>query len=466
MNYRFIDKNSSKNIAFLLLLTFIALCVVLYFPIIKAEPFWDDWIFIFVRQRHIFDTSNPINFIKSNLETRSWPVFYSFLWILIKIFKDHYFLYHLTSIGLHAINCFSIYFLFKKLNFKFPFLLSLIYLAHPANLYTVSWIIQIKTLLSIFFILLSSHCLISFHQSKKYIYFIGVILFYLVSVFSKATTVGFVFVLAAYTYFNRRSFSKIFISIAMFISITISVVATFQTAKFYKIDINQSITRDEEIIKNENSRYLPSYTERFAVSLKNLNRYTSFLFYPEKSQSLFQVPTKLLDNRLDIIGFLFFFTIYLSLFYYCFIKKQFNHLYSLIFYFSTLIPFTGIIFIPIFISSNFIPYWLSIPLIGFIPFLTLFLTNQKALYTLVTLIFIYTHSQTYLLSSPENIFLDSINNSPKNFTYPVALIEHYIFTGQCEKARRSYINYSSYLNTKLEYIEIKIFKCVSRGKNQ
>ena len=174
MQQFFKNKIALKNL--LILLLFLTVSIIIYFPTLKSDPLWDDWVFLF--------KSWPIKHVQSweywvwGIHRRSWPVFFTTISLMYKAWGDNFLYYHLTSIVLHSFNGYLLYKCLKKLGGSNVLVISLLYLVHPLNFYTVSWIIQIKTLLCIFFFLISLNLFLDhLKNNSQYQYWLSVIMF-------------------------------------------------------------------------------------------------------------------------------------------------------------------------------------------------------------------------------------------------------------------------------------------------
>lgn len=452
---QFIRKN--KENIFVLFLFFV-ISVIVFFPSILGEPFWDDWIFIFVRQRYQFNSASPLVFFPGGEYAKAWPIFYSCLWFMVKLFHDKYFLYHLTSIALHALNSFLFYQLIKKVRLNYSLLLGLLYLVHPAHLYTVSWIIQIKTLLAIFFFLLCLHLLLWEKVKHHWAKIISAILFYFMSIFSKATTVGFIIpIFFSYRYFKNYIAKKTFLTLVILPIIILAAWATLSTAWNFKINNEIINSSDEKILYESEKAYLPNPAERVLTTTKVFSQYYLFNFLPFDGDQLYQDRVILRNSSLEFA--MIFSTLFATLFLIRFLYLNHFFLFStFLFYLATIIPFCGMIYIPIFDSSNFIPYWLSIPLLGLIPLLSL-IKSKNILIGIILFWSGVTHFQTYNFVHAEKIFIKSIAKNPDSLSASVALIEHYIFTKKCDKAEESYQNFIQSTNFDLTKIKLKLKEC-------
>lgn len=151
-------------------------------PILDNPPFGDDYHHIF---NFSFVTDAPHPFVYFNPWShyfKSWGFSYFVIWILYKCFGGAYVYYHFFNLLLHFTN----YLILQKLlqrSLKFnqykSRLYSLFFLFNPLSVFTVAWIFQLKTLLSVLFILLTLMCIYSFSFKKWYHYGSTILVFFL-----------------------------------------------------------------------------------------------------------------------------------------------------------------------------------------------------------------------------------------------------------------------------------------------
>lgn len=113
-----------------------------------SGPFWDDYQFLFSNPG-IVENTNPFAFwIKGSGFERIWSLGYSQFWFLFHIFKHNYWGYKLTSICFHTLNALLLYRLAKRWNFKYAIWAVCIFLLHPIQVETLSWIFQLNTIVA------------------------------------------------------------------------------------------------------------------------------------------------------------------------------------------------------------------------------------------------------------------------------------------------------------------------------
>ncbi len=462
---------------------FIALTFIIYAPSMMGQPFWDDWVFIFRSLRQQMDATSPLIFFPGGSESKSWPVFYTAIWMMYKTFKTKYYLYHATNILLHGLNGYVLWDIFKKLKLENSFLLALIFLTHPMHLFTVSWIIQLKTVLSIFFFLCAIEFLIRFYKEPKLLKYAGFILCFILSLLTKSTTVAFVVcLLFSWSVFKKKFSRKKFLALFLLPVLFLSSVAVVRTAWTYQVkelltneDVrspsllasSQESKKEMEYVPEEEGDEVPFQKlhaiDKATLSAKLFGRYISFIVFPFEGYYLFQQKTNLTFNSLE-----FLFIVSLSIGFYFLLKylvenKLWIEFLGVLFFFFSLIPFCGIFFIPIFATTNFVPYWLSIPFLGLIPLIGHFIKWKPILIAAIAAGAFTTHWQSYEFINVEDIFINSIAQAPEKKVYQISLIEHYVFTKDCNRARTEYKKFKENDFSKMFCLDIKVRGCSEPG---
>jgi hypothetical protein len=453
---------NKKEKHYLIFAFFLVLSLTVFYPTLYARAFWDDWVFIF-RNDHFFQQSF-LSYFPGGANSRSWPVFYTVMKFFLSIFGDNYFFYHLISILLHGANGFLIWKIFNKLKVQFAFWLAILYLVHPFQVFTVGWVIQFKTIMSVFFFLLTLWFLIKFYIEEKYRFLVFSFCFFGLSLLSKSTTVGFIFLVPMfYRDFEKKFGSKKILLIASpFLVLTFcAIVRTIWSYHFAEIfpQLTSQFGKTEFVKGFETQSYShDTFTDRIVLTFKVLARYLGFLIFPD-SNPIFQkkISTSFTSIEFSIIFGTILFLIYT-------VRDIFNSAdkllrASIVFFLLSLLPFCGFFWIPIFTYSNFIPYWLSVPALGLLPLIPRFIKNGRT-FMLLAVIFgtvSFVHSSD--LKSTDVVFLNSIKHSPEETIYYVALVEQYVYSADCAGAKRTYDKLRMVSQNKEEALLYKVNRC-------
>lgn len=171
----------------------------IYFQVKNGGQIWDDTYLFFGKSWFFRDTGFWyfwINFFR-------WPLFNSILHVLYKNVGMEYVYYHSINMFFHAFNCFLLWYVARKFTKRYAYIIALIYLVHPMNVQNVAWMIQLKSLLSLNFIILSFIAFdLYLNKNKKYAIFLSTF-FYLCSLLTKSFLLHFPFYLVLYLIWKK-----------------------------------------------------------------------------------------------------------------------------------------------------------------------------------------------------------------------------------------------------------------------
>lgn len=451
-----------KNSSFGIILLFTIVAFVIYFPSLNAEPLWDDWYYIFKSW-----TINHVGFLeywKWGPYKRSWPLFYSACSIMLKYWKSEYLLYHLTSLILHVTNSFFIYKLIKKIKGNYPLLLSLIYLVHPLQLFNVIWIIQIKTLMAIFFFLIAFYFFLESERESKGWKIVPSFLFYSFSLFSKSS---FLPIVLLFPFYRKKIKLVPFFLVSLYstgLTIWSSHLGGFIEGLQKKITslFFESALAAEKITSMRPPPIIidPIHTpfDSLILSLVNLTKYSWYVVFPWKNL-LVHPTTKISNNFFEMTGFTILFLIVVSFIIKAFQDKNKGFMAGIFFYLITLMPFCGIILIPIFQYSNFVEYWLAVPFLGII--LAVSMSNYRFnTFIALSVMLMFFSGKTFFSvrenSNPIAIINNSAADSPKNVLIPLILSKHYFYKGEYSKSNEILLKYKKDFKRDIDKIDLEI----------
>ena len=190
-----IDKIKNLPQSLIIIFAFI-LATCLYWPSLNGDPVWDDSHFLF----NFEAITGHFSYIKI-WQNYVWPLSISAEKILFLLFKKNYVFYHVLNLLIHFLNSYFLLKLVTRLKLPYPKYVFMIFLLHPANVISVSWMIQLKTLLCFTFAILSFSTFIKAMENKKW--FTLSWLFFLLSILSKAASIPLGLLPALYV-FNKR----------------------------------------------------------------------------------------------------------------------------------------------------------------------------------------------------------------------------------------------------------------------
>lgn len=162
------------------------------------------------------------------------PLTFTIITFLNFLFGLSPFYFHLVQLVLHITNSILVYFLFKKyIKIIVAFFIALIFLLHPANSETVSYISNLQDILFMFFGLIALQVLTSTLPSIKKVLLLSAAL--LASLLSKETGVLFCIVVPLYTFLllQKQRLQVLFATSFSFITYLFLRFSSDQVESFY-----------------------------------------------------------------------------------------------------------------------------------------------------------------------------------------------------------------------------------------
>tara|TARA_R110000868_G_scaffold313440_2_gene574427 strand:+ start:3270 stop:4847 length:1578 start_codon:yes stop_codon:yes gene_type:complete len=229
--------------------------LVVYAASFYSGSLWDDNVFIF-KAEAITHTSHPFVFFDyTSSNHRAWPLGYVFFWILYRVFAENFVWYKLLNLLIHFLNFYLLRKFLVDSKVKHSLFIGLLFLFHPLQVESVSWIFQLNTLLATSFTLL---CLNSVIQNKYKLS----LLFFALSLLTKSYAVflPFVFFLI---FLKSNSFKKSLVrTIPFFI---ISLLVGLLTIRGVTSSDSENVIRkkfhtekSQKVIKEETIVSIPS----------------------------------------------------------------------------------------------------------------------------------------------------------------------------------------------------------------
>lgn len=425
--------------------------------ILDNKPYGDDFQLVF-NDHYLKVAPNFFSFWDPFGEFfKSWSLTYSVLWTLLKTLGENYVYYRFINLTLHFVN----YILLSKIldkkfpNYKYNKHLSLLFLFNPLSVLTVSWIFQIKTLLSITFGFLS---ILFFLKRKKNSFkemTLPFIFFYL-SILSKITTILLPFYFFFKIWSAKDLKKSVILTIPFFIlagfyglinvkgitNITIEKRIAGQSVT--DIDTDHTLTRSEYLRHPDISKKVDlisefkyskeyfdtfkkssAFLEKYAIALQNLGRLVLYTFGMNDYYPIYE------DNRTTAqSSFLLFYgmigTIFIVFLFY--VKSLDLILVPILF-----IPISGLFYIPYMKFSYTSDHWFYPVIIGVLISLKHLLDKipNKKHYYLYSLMFITGMSYLYT-AYKYNSFPSLLTLNAKKYKN-AAILEHQITYDNLDK---------------------------------
>jgi hypothetical protein len=138
-----------------------------YAPALHGDFLWDDPQYV---------TANPLLRDPAGL-AKAWfapgsvmefyPLQETILWLQWRVFGAEPFGYHLTNVLLHVLSGLLLWRFFAQLGLRHGWLGGLLFVVHPANVESVSWISELKNTLSLPLFLVAMTALVRFYDTKR-----------------------------------------------------------------------------------------------------------------------------------------------------------------------------------------------------------------------------------------------------------------------------------------------------------
>lgn len=195
--------SSSQSFIFFCHILFLTVYVMVFYPVLNGQMFWDDIPNIFKNPAVISPDFSVWEFWSRDSHfRRAWPLSYTFIKTLYIFFEQDLFGYKLVSLFLHLLNGILFYKIthFFSKNINIATITTYLTLLAPIQVETLSWILNLNILLSSFFFFIAFLIYISSENKKKYIFSL---IFYALSLLAKPIAFPiFIF----YSKFNKKEF--------------------------------------------------------------------------------------------------------------------------------------------------------------------------------------------------------------------------------------------------------------------
>ena len=428
--------------------------VILYWPSLNGLPIWDDLAFWFL------EPSMAPDFHYADIWTKyNWPLSVSFQKWAFSLWGEKYQIYHLINLFVHMLNSFLVLKLAQKMKWPHPYFIFLLFLIYPANVISVAWMIQFKTLLCFLLAILSFFAFDKSLEDKKWL--IPSYVLFGLSLISKSSSVTLPLIFCLYAFKTFR-WKSILLCLPLFI---MSGLATYRlvmspvTQETVNIiqdtvieepavaldepiptapeDISIEVTPTEvpdvtELIVEDNVSENGIVKSKMTLVPKTLRYYFWETIYPYYNQPVKGAPST--EFRiLDLVGII-------SILVAASLAYKIHFLWGLISGFILLLPYLGIIYPPYmnitWVSDQHL--YLALPL--FIAFFVLAIGKlpkqvSHILMGILTLFFVYkTYEATAFYKDEVAFYEASLTYDPTNVPIAHNLAESFYSQGMNDEA--------------------------------
>jgi len=408
-------------------------------------PWGDDFPFIFDSNikdpKSLFVFWNPFSDY-----FKSWPLAYSVLWIFLKLFGKKFFYFRLLNLTLHILNAYLVkkvaeQFITSKHKNLVVFIVCASFLFHPISQFTINWIFQIKTLLSMCFGLLSIICINNI-KKNNFKYSVLAILSFFFALNGKVAVV----LLPIYLLFKKKDFKEstgFFMVLSIFFLLSgyygLINIKGINAVWSEKKNIERSVVdyrQDEKVMDREEELYdeaiaqfeHKSLQDELATSLDSLSvqiidtdklfekialNFFTFGRYINSSLGLNRYSI-VYEKNIDSFSPLLFFGFSIISFLYLFFFVRRENFETLMLCFLFFLPIGGLFYVPYMKISFISDHWFYISLPFFL-IATFNHLNKKTLSILFIVIITQSLFMSYHYRSSDSIIRYSISNYQNTF---------------------------------------------------
>lgn len=345
------------NKAIISVFIIIALSLVSYINIFKNEFVWDDHVFI-LDNPDIRSFSNLPLFFLHDVDGLYRPL-RSFYYTFIYSFAGkNEFLYHVSSLFLHTAISILVFFIIYEIISKnsIAFLAALIFAVNPIRTERVTNITGSFDMLGIFFMLLSFYLYIKFSKLGNKDYFFFSLLFLFIAVFSSEEAVTLPLLIVLYELcFNREKFIEKIKTKKISENIIKNYAPYFIIVFFYivaRVIVIGFKGRIEEYLAGNFFLTMLTMLKVYVYYIYLLIVPTNLTLFRDVAPAVSLLDFNVLISALVLVAILFFTTKF---------NKNKIIFFSVFWFFITLIPFSNILPLQIFMAERY----LYVPSIAF-----------------------------------------------------------------------------------------------------
>ncbi len=283
-----------------------------------------------------------------------------------QLFPDNPFVGHFINILLYAISGFLLFYtlsrILSKYNIILPFVISLLFIAHPIHTEVVANIKSRDEILSFFFIILSLNLVWSYLKNNKFIYLAASLFLYFLAFLSKEGVITILAIIPLLIYFFSDVSLKRNIIISLFFLIPVIAYLYLRHMVIGQIEGTEVSVVDNLLVaaKDDTNKY-------YATAFLLLGKYLMKLFYPNPlvaDYSYNQIPLVSFTNLYAIISF----CVYIAAGVYAIIKIKTKSIISfgILFFIITMSIYSNLF---IKIGSSFAERFLYVSSLGFVTIL-------------------------------------------------------------------------------------------------
>jgi protein O-mannosyl-transferase len=308
----------------------------------------------------IFKTSYRYGFWKG-VDELYRPIPLSVFAIIWESFPNNPKPFHLLNVILYAVLGLTLFLTLTKLfsgySLAFPFIASILFIAHPVHTEVVANIKSLDEILSLLFILVTINLTLIFVNKNKVVLLFAIPVFYLLALLSKESAITFIAIIPLTLFFFAKAQTK------QLIQTTGMLVIPAAIFLFVRSKVITSFTENSSFSFIDNVLYFAdSLLIQWATAFGLLWRYLTKIFFPLTLSSDYTYAQTILHGWENPLSWLSL-AIHLTLLIYALLKFKTKSpvSYGILFYLITLSIFSNLIIV---IGSPFGERFLFVPLLG------------------------------------------------------------------------------------------------------
>ncbi|MGD0651500.1 MAG: tetratricopeptide repeat protein [Verrucomicrobiia bacterium] len=170
----------------------VLLTVVAYIPAIRGGFIWDDHYNIANNQLLRTWAGLKKTWTDTQASLQYYPLSYTGFWVEYNLWGTNPFGYHVVNVLLHALNAVLIGLVLSRMEVPGAWLAALLFAVHPVHVESVTWVTELKNVLSGFFFLSALLAFLRFHQraEHRWWFYAFSLLLFVCALLSKTSTVA------------------------------------------------------------------------------------------------------------------------------------------------------------------------------------------------------------------------------------------------------------------------------------
>jgi tetratricopeptide (TPR) repeat protein len=170
------------KLLWIVFLTFMA-----YSSAVRGGFIWDDNEY--VTENPLLTASDGLTRIWTTTETpQYYPLVFTTFWVESRLWGLNPAGFHVVNVFLHAINAVLVWRILRRMNVPGAWMVGAVFAVHPVHVESVAWVTERKNVLSGIFYLLAIGSYLRFEEQRRWYWYGGSLLLFVLSLLSKTVT--------------------------------------------------------------------------------------------------------------------------------------------------------------------------------------------------------------------------------------------------------------------------------------